>query len=193
MSQFYWISLFCSKYFVHDCRMAKFHAPLPLNGYRTRFFLIDNQRKQPLHYVQLVMVEVSVRLTIQISLGAKLQLKLTTNFQLNTNLFSPGTKFQLKLTIVIFWTKFTRKGYLRSKTEKTEQHHWIVHIWIRLATEFHFKLRTLTFWTKFAKNGIFGQKLKKWVPPLNSAYSNWTSYQISESPPKEKKSSMKNF
>ena len=31
---------------------------------------------------------------------------------------SPSTKFQNKLTILIFWTKFTQKGYLRSKSEK---------------------------------------------------------------------------
>ena len=29
-----------------------------------------------------------------------------------------GTKFQLKLTILIFCTKFIQKGYFRSKTEK---------------------------------------------------------------------------
>ena len=28
------------------------------------------------------------------------------------------TKFQLKLTTLIFWTKFAQKVYLRSKTEK---------------------------------------------------------------------------
>ena len=31
---------------------------------------------------------------------------------------SPGTKFQLKLTILIFWTKFAQKGYFQSKSEK---------------------------------------------------------------------------
>ena len=31
---------------------------------------------------------------------------------------SLGTKFQNKLTILIFWTKFARKGYSHSKTEK---------------------------------------------------------------------------
>ena len=29
-----------------------------------------------------------------------------------------ATKFHLKLTILIFWTKFGQKGYFRSKTEK---------------------------------------------------------------------------
>ena len=28
-----------------------------------------------------------------------------------------GTKFQLKLTILSFWTKLTRKGYFQSKKE----------------------------------------------------------------------------
>ena len=31
---------------------------------------------------------------------------------------SLGTKFHVKLLILIFWTKFTWKGYFRSKTEK---------------------------------------------------------------------------
>ena len=31
---------------------------------------------------------------------------------------SLSTKFQLKLTILLFWTKFTQKGYFRLKTEK---------------------------------------------------------------------------
>ena len=31
---------------------------------------------------------------------------------------SPGTKFQLKVTILIFWTKFAQRGCFWSKTEK---------------------------------------------------------------------------
>ena len=31
------------------------------------------------------------------------------------------TKFQIKLTIVSFWTKFTKKGYYQSKTEQSIQ------------------------------------------------------------------------
>ena len=31
---------------------------------------------------------------------------------------SLGTKFQIKLTIFIVWTKFAQKGYFQSKTEK---------------------------------------------------------------------------
>ena len=31
---------------------------------------------------------------------------------------SLGTKFQVKLTILIFWTKFEQKEYIQSKTEK---------------------------------------------------------------------------
>ena len=31
---------------------------------------------------------------------------------------SPGTKYQNKLTILIFWTKFTQKSYFRSKSKK---------------------------------------------------------------------------
>ena len=33
---------------------------------------------------------------------------------------SLGTKLQLKLTILIFWTNFAQKGYFRSNTEKVK-------------------------------------------------------------------------
>ena len=33
---------------------------------------------------------------------------------------SLGTKFQLKLTILIFWTKFAQKGFFRSKAEEVK-------------------------------------------------------------------------
>ena len=34
---------------------------------------------------------------------------------------SLGTKFQLKLIVLSFWTKFTQKGYFQSKTEQAVQ------------------------------------------------------------------------
>ena len=42
-----------------------------------------------------------------------------------------GTKFQLKLTISIFWTKFATKGYYRSKTEKQ---HFCICPWSLVTT-----------------------------------------------------------
>ena len=50
------------------------------------------------------------------------------------------TKFQLKMIILTFWTKFAQKGYFRSKIEKTEHHHWILHVLIRVCTKFQLKL-----------------------------------------------------
>ena len=38
-----------------------------------------------------------------------------------------GTKFQLKLTILIFWTKFSQKRYFRLETEKS---HLYVRPWL---------------------------------------------------------------
>ena len=40
---------------------------------------------------------------------------------------SLGIKFQLKLTILIFWTKFALKGCFRSKTEKVNT---IIELWL---------------------------------------------------------------
>ena len=36
---------------------------------------------------------------------------------------SPGTKFQLKLTILIISTKFSQQGYFWSKMDKSEHQH----------------------------------------------------------------------
>ena len=72
-----------------------------------------------------------------------------------------ATKFQLKLVILIFWTKFRQKGYFSSKTRKSEQHHWILHIGIRLATKFHLRLTCLIFSTKICPKSVFPVKNKK--------------------------------
>ena len=52
------------------------------------------------------------------------------------------------------------KRVFRVKNEKIEQHHWILHIRISLATKFYLKLIILTFWTKFAQKGHFQSKTK---------------------------------
>ena len=66
------------------------------------------------------------------------------------------------------------------KNRKSEHHQWILlHIGISLSTKFLLKLKILIFLTKFVQKGISGQKRKKWISPLYSAYSNYSEYQIS--------------
>ena len=72
-----------------------------------------------------------------------------------------GTKFQLKLTILTFWTKFVQKGYLQSKTEKSEHYHWIQHIRISPGTKFQLKLTILMFWNKLPKKRYFQLETEK--------------------------------
>ena len=67
----------------------------------------------------------------------------------------PATKFQLKLIILIFWTKFARKN------KANEHYYWILHIRISLGIKFQLKLIILTFATKFAQKGHFWLKTKK--------------------------------
>ena len=62
-----------------------------------------------------------------------------------------GTQFQLKLTILIFWTKFARKGYFRPKTEKLNIESCNVRF--KRATKSQLKVTILIFWTKFAQEG----------------------------------------
>ena len=61
------------------------------------YIYIKNRQSQALPHVQLIRVR--VRVSIHISLG---------------------TKFQLKLTILTFWAKFTQKANFRSKAKKVD-------------------------------------------------------------------------
>ena len=57
-----------------------------------------------------------------------------------------GTKFQFKVTILTFFTKFVQIGHFQSKAEKKELHRWVLHIRISLGTKFQLKLIILNFW-----------------------------------------------
>ena len=79
---------------------------------------------------------------------------------------SLGTKYQNKLTILIFWTKFTQKGHLRSKSEK-----------VNITTEFcTFKLEE--------NNDIFlagGDALVYLAEPMHKKHSTtfaWCHYLV---------------
>ena len=91
---------------------------------------------------------------------------------------SLSTNFQLKLTTLIFWTKYAPKKVFFIKNRKGEYQRWILHI-ISISTKFQLTLTILIFWTNLPKKGISGQKQKKSTSSLNSAYSNWSGYQIS--------------
>ena len=68
-------------------------------------------------------------------------------------------QLQLKLTILIFWNKFAQKRCFRSKTKKSEHHHWILHIRVSLRTKFQLKLTILIFLlTKFDQKESFRSK-----------------------------------
>ena len=62
-------------------------------------------------------------------------------------------QFQLKLTILNFWTKLTQKGYFQSKKENNENHHQILNMLISQGSKFSLQ----KFWffeTNFPKHDI---------------------------------------
>ena len=96
-----------------------------------------------------------------------------------------GPKFQLKLTILIFWTNL-RKRVFSIENRKSELHLWsgnfdfldkifaflvenkkvniiieILHIRISLGIKFHFKQTISNIGTKFAQKGYFQSKTEK--------------------------------
>ena len=62
-------------------------------------------------------------------------------------------EFHLKLTILIFWTKFAQKEHFRSKTKKVNN----------INESCIFELGQVSFWTKFAQKGYVRSKAKKKV------------------------------
>ena len=66
-----------------------------------------------------------------------------------------STKFQLKLGILIFWTKFVPESVFTIRNGKSKYHHWILHLRISLGTKFQVKLTLLIFWTKFVQKRCF--------------------------------------
>ena len=54
-------------------------------------------------------------------------------------LISLTTKFQLKLTILLAWTKFCPRRVFPVENRQSEDHYWILHIGISLGTKSHFK------------------------------------------------------
>ena len=79
----------------------------------------------------------------------------------------------------------------RIQIQEIEQHHWIPHMLIRLATKFRRKPTILTFCRKFAQKGHFQLITKKvntatefsifeliYVPNFSSNWQFWHLYQI---------------
>ena len=88
---------------------------------------------------------------------------------------SLGTKFQLKVTILIFWTKFAQKGELWSETEKS---HLCVHPWSLLTTLPEKKSRHKISSVKkiVGKNFVTGKIICHFLPAIFFAWlsgNNW--------------------
>ena len=60
-----------------------------------------------------------------------------------------------------FVTKFSQKGYFRSKKEINENHHRILNIRIRLGFKFQLEQKILIFWNNFPKKEYFQSKTEK--------------------------------
>ena len=46
------------------------------------------------------------------------------------------------------------------ENKRSEERHWILHIWVNLGIKFHLKLTILIFWTKLVQNMYFRSKIK---------------------------------
>ena len=77
-----------------------------------------------------------------------------------------GTKFEPKLTILIFSTRFAQKKFFWFKTEKSGRDHWILYS--QISAKFQLKLTILSFWTKFTQKCYFQLKTEQAVQALQA-------------------------
>ena len=85
---------------------------------------------------------------------------------------SLGTKFHIKLTISIFWTKFAQKGFFPFKAEKLNSTMEYCILELVYATKLSLNWQFWFFEPNLPKKGVSGLKQKKWIPPFNSAFAN---------------------
>ena len=85
------------------------------------------------------------------------------------------------MTISIFWTNFAQKGYFHTKTKKLNISIEFCMFELVQVPNFSLKWQFWFFGTNLPKKGVSTQNQKKWTASLNSAYSNYSSYQISAS------------
>ena len=141
---------------------------------------INSQRVFPNKKRKEITIECQI-LLVQISLGSRFQLQQDFDFtgknRRKTILsvknrkneyhhwvrhirISLSNKFQIKVTILSFWTKFIQNWLFPSSNKQTntqtnENHNQILHIRISLCTAFQLKLTISIFWTKFAQKLYF--------------------------------------
>ena len=89
------------------------------------------------------------------------------------------TKFQLKLAIFVFWNEFAQRGCFQSKTEKVNTTIEFCLFKFVLVPNFSLNWQFLFFGPNLPKKGVSSPKQKKWTPPWNSTYPNFSLYQIS--------------
>ena len=74
---------------------------------------------------------------------------------------SLGTNIQLKMTILIFWTKFAQKGYIQLKTEKANLTIKFCRFESLYVPNFSLNWQFWFFGPNLPKNFISGQKKRK--------------------------------
>ena len=72
-----------------------------------------------------------------------------------------GIKFQLTLIILNFWTKLIQIGYFRSKKQKNDNHHRILHIPINPCSKFQLQQTILIFWNRFHQKRLLPVENRK--------------------------------
>ena len=77
------------------------------------------------------------------------------------NRISSGTKFQVELTILVFWTRLIQKGFFQSKTNKLNTTIEFCKFELVKIPDFNLEFTILSFWNNFSQKGIIPVKNRK--------------------------------
>ena len=118
------------------------------------------------HYFCEIAKKVSISILFQkVCLGWKLSQIINRlwgwkkNVQANVRHSRVGTKFHLKMTLLNFWIKLTRKGYFWAKANKN--YYRILHIHIQINIDSKFRLQQFWFFGQISKKSILPVKNRK--------------------------------
>ena len=89
-----------------------------------------------------------------------------------------GTKFQHKVTILMFWTKFAQNSDLHSNIKKENNVIEFCIFELVQVPNFSIKWQFRCFGPNLPKSSISTQKQKNKIPSVNSACQNQCRYQI---------------
>ena len=163
-----------TEFFIFELiQVSNFYSELTILNFGTKFaqdryLWLKNRKREHHHWILHIWISLSTRFQLELKTLSKKDFSvrkeqtwkwpspLNSVYSIRSSL---GTKFQLKLKILLFWIKFAKREYFRTKTENMS--HTIEFcnvIWVSLGIKFYLQQTILSFCIKFAEKSISSEK-----------------------------------